>query len=143
MLRLFALDIAADRAASLTGLNHKTTAAPCRLPRLRMAELAQQGCPLRGQVELDKSYLGPARHRGRFGLGKGRGVKGQVPVFGILERGRRVHCQIVKNCSKTTLLAIIEGRAELSAGITTDGLRSYEGLVEAGFNRHHRINKHW
>ena len=66
-----------------------------------------------------------------------------MPVFGILERGGRVHCQIVKNCSKTTLLAIIEGRVELSAEVVTDGFRSYDGLVEAGFKRHHRINKYW
>jgi len=32
---------------------------------------------------------------------------------------------------------------ELSAENTTDGFRSYDGLVEAGFARHHRINKYW
>ena len=41
LLRLFALDITADRAAALTGLNHKTAAAIFHLLRLRMAELAQ------------------------------------------------------------------------------------------------------
>ena len=143
LLRLFALDITADRAAVLTGLNHKTAAALYGLLRLRMAELAQQDCPFRGQVELDESYFGPTRQRGKPGLGKGRGVKGKVPVFGIPERGGRVHCQIVKNCSKTTLLDIIEGRVELSAEVVTDGFRSYDGLVEAGFKRHHRINKYW
>ncbi|TYB80771.1 IS1595 family transposase, partial [Maritimibacter fusiformis] len=136
----FALDITADRAAALTGLNHKTAAAIYSLLRARMAELAQEGCPFRGQVELDESYFGPTRQRGRPGLGKGRGVRGKVPVFGILERGGRVHCQIVKNCSKATLLAIVEGHVELSAELVTDGFRSYDGLVEAGFKRHHRIN---
>lgn len=66
-----------------------------------------------------------------------------MPVFGILERGGRVRCQIVKNCSKAAVLAIIEGRLELLAEIVTDGFRSYDGLVEAGFKRHHRINKYW
>ena len=142
LLRVFTLDITADRAAVLTGLNHKTAAAIYTLLRLRMAELAQEDCPFRGRVELDESYFGPSRQRGKPGLGKGRGVRGKVPVFGILERGGRVHCQIVKNCSKGTLLAIMEGRVELSAEITTDGFRSYDGLVEAGFARHHRINKY-
>lgn len=64
-------------------------------------------------------------------------------MFGILERGGHVHCQIVKTCSRSTLLAIIEGRVHLSADITTDGFRSYDGLVEAGFSRHHRINKYY
>ncbi len=66
-----------------------------------------------------------------------------MPVFGILERGGRVHCQIVKNCSKAKLQAIIEGRVEPSAEITSDEFRSYDGLVEAGFARHHRINKYY
>ena len=139
LTHLFALDITADRAAALTGLSHNTTAALYTLLRLRMAELAVIGCPFRGQVELDESYFGPTRTRGH----KGRGNPRKVPVFGILERGGKVHCQVVKNCSKTTLAAIIEGRVEFSAEITTDGFRSYDGLVEAGFKRHHRINKYY
>ena len=139
LLRLFALDITADRAAVLTGLNHKTAAALYTLLRLRMAELAQIDCPFRGQVELDESYFGPARTHGH----KGRGNPRKVPVFGILERGGRVHCQIVKNCSRSTLQAIVEGRVHLSAEITTDGFRSYDGLIAAGFSQHHRINKYY
>lgn len=139
LLRVFAADITADRAALLTGLNHKTAVDIYRLLRLRMAELAQADCPFRGLVEIDESYFGPTRTRGH----KGRGNPRKVPVFGILERGGRVHCQIVGNCSKTTLQAIIEGRVELSAEITTDGFKSYDGLVEAGFSKHHRINKYY
>ena len=139
LLRLFAVDITADRAAVLTGLHHNTTLALYRLLRGRMAELAVADCPFRGQVELDESYFGPARTRGH----RGRGNPRKVPVFGILERGGRVHCQIVKNCSKATLTAIIEGRVEVSADISTDGFRGYAGLVEAGFRRHHRINKYY
>ena len=139
LLRMFAADITADRAAVLTGLNHKTAVDIYRLLRLRMAELAQADCPFRGVVEIDESYFGPTRTRGH----KGRGNPRKVPVFGILERGGRVHCQIVRNCSKTTLQAIIGGRVELSAEITTDGFKSYDGLVEAGFSKHHRINKYY
>jgi hypothetical protein len=39
-LRLFTLDISADRAAVLTGLNHKTAAALYGLLRRRIAELS-------------------------------------------------------------------------------------------------------
>ena len=138
LLRLFATDITADRAAILTGLHHNTTLTLYRLLRLRMAELAQASCPFRGVVEIDESYFGPARQRGQ----PGRGAARKTPVFGNLERGGRVHCQIVRNCSKSTLQSIIEGRVELSAEVPTDGFRSYDGLVEAGFSRHHRINKY-
>lgn len=138
LLRLFALDITADRAAELTGLHHNSTLALYRLLRLRMAEMAREGCPFRGQVEIDESYFGPARVRGQRGRGAGR----KTPVFGILERGGRVHCQIVKNCSKATLTAILQGRVTPQAEITSDGFPAYHGLVEAGFSRHHRIDKY-
>jgi transposase len=137
LLRLFSLDITADRAAVLTGLNHKTAVALYRLLRLRMAELALRECPFHGHVEIDESYFGPTRQRGQTGRAAAR----KTPVFGILERGGRVHCQIVKNCSRATLQAIIAGRVELSAEISSDGFRSYDGLVEAGFSKHHRITK--
>ena len=139
LVRVFALDITADRAAALTGLNHKTATAIYIPLRERMAGLAQADCPFRGVVELDESYFGPTRTRGH----KGRGNPRKVPVFGLLERGGRVHCQIVKNCSKATLQAIVSGRVELSAEVTTDGFRSYDGLVAAGFSTHHRINKYY
>jgi transposase-like protein len=93
LLRVFALDITADRAAELVGVNHKTAAALFRLLRLRMADLGRASCPFHGVVEVDESYFGPARVRGQRGRGAGR----KTPVFGILERGGRVHCQIVNN----------------------------------------------
>ena len=139
LLRLFALDITADRAADLTGLHHNTTLALYRRLRARMAELAVADCPFHGQVEVDESYFGPARQRGW----PGRGAARKTPVFGILERGGRVHCQIVKNCSKATLQAIVEGRVHLSAEIASDAFRSYDGLVEAGFRSHHRLRKYY
>ena len=88
LVRVFALDITADRAAALTSLNHKTATAIYILLRERMAELAQADCPFRGVVERDESYFGPTRTRGH----KGRGNPRKVPVFGLLERGGRVHC---------------------------------------------------
>lgn len=79
--------------------------ATARYTFLRLAELAREGCPLRGQVEVDESYLGPTRDRGQ----KDRANPRKVPVFGVLEPGGRVHCRIVRNLSRTTLQAIIEG----------------------------------
>lgn len=119
-------------------LNHNTTLALYRLLRCRMAELAQLGCSFHDKVEIDESYFGPACVRGV----RGRGARRKTPAFSILKRGGRVHCQIVRNCSKSTVMAIIEGRVATQAVITTDGFASYDGLVEAGFARHHRINKY-
>jgi len=103
-----------------------------------MAQLALAECSFLGDVEVDESYFGPSQVRGQ----PGRGADRETPVFGILERDGRVHSQIVRYCSKSTLQAIIEGRVDLSATINSEGFRSYDGLMEAGFRRHHGIN-HW
>ena len=136
LLRLFCADLTADAASGLVGINRKTALAIFGLLRARMAELAQQGCPFRGEIEVDESFFGATRVRGKPGRGAGR----KTPVFGMLERGGRVHVQIVKNCSKPTLQAILKGHAHPSSHIHSDGFRGYDGLVEAGFARHHRIN---
>ena len=65
-----------------------------------------------------------------------------MPVFGIHGRGGCLHCQIVKNCPKTTLKAIVEGRVSLSTGVTPGGSSGQDGLVEAGVARHPRINEY-
>jgi transposase-like protein len=68
LLRVFALNITADRAAELVGVTHKTTAAVFRLLRLHMADLARTRCPFHGVIEADESYFGPARVRGGAGV---------------------------------------------------------------------------
>ena len=138
LARLFAVDITADRAAELTVVNHKTAPAYFHLLLLRVAQLEREGCPFRGEVEVDESCFGPARAKGQ----PGRGAAKKTPVFGVLRRGGSVHCQIVAYCSKTRLQALIAGQAHVSASNTTEGFRSCDGPVEAGFPRHHRINKY-
>jgi transposase len=135
VLKYFCADLTAVQAAELGGLNRKTALRLYTLFRERMARLAASECPFEGEVEVDESYFGANRVRGRRGRGAGK----KIPVFGILERGGRVHTQIVRNCSKTTLQAIILGKIDFSADIHSDGWRAYDGLVEAGFAKHHRI----
>ena len=56
-----------------------------------------------GVVEIDESYFGPARLRGRPGPRKrGRGTLRQ-PVFGVFERDGGVYTEIVPDCSAASL----------------------------------------
>ena len=138
VLRCFCADLTAAQTTELCGLNRKTVLRLYTLFRRRIALLATDECPFAGEVEVDESYFGAHRVRGRRGRGAGR----KTPVFGILERGGRVHTQIVRNCSKATLQAIILGRIHPAASIHSDAWAGYDGLVEAGFARHHRIRHH-
>ena len=55
--------------------------------------------PLFGIVEIDESFFGAQRVKGR----RGRGACGKTIVFGIFERQGQVYTEIVPDCSKPTL----------------------------------------
>jgi len=58
--------------------------------------------------------FGARRVRGK----KGRGTGGKTIVFGILERHRKVHTEIVPNAAKKRLQAAIRGQVALEASST-------------------------
>ena len=87
-----------------------------------------------GEFELDESYFGAKRVKGK----RGRGAAGKTPVFGLLKRDGKVHIEIVKNCSREQLLPIIQGKILEGSTINTDGWKAYDGLVLNGYT-HHRV----
>jgi len=63
-----------------------------------------------GKIEVDESYFGARRIRGFHGKRKrGRGTNKQ-PVFGVFERAGRVYTEIIPDCKKATLQAVIKGK---------------------------------
>ena len=135
LLRLFALDLTASDAARLTGLSVRSV----NEVYLRLRRRLQSWCPvpaeLNGAVELDESYFGPRRVRGK----RGRGAGGKTIVFDLFKRGGQVYTEIVPDCSKKTLQDIIRGKIDVAAMVNTDGWRDYDGLVDVGFDRHFRV----
>ena len=87
-----------------------------------------------GEFELDESYFGSKRVRGK----RGRGAAGKTPVYGLLKRDGKVYVEIVKNCSKAELMPIIEGKILEGSTIHTDGWRAYDGLILNGYD-HYRV----
>src|SRR5574340_295686 len=89
-----------------------------------------------GEAEVDESYFGARRVRGFHGkLKRGRGTHKQ-PVFGIVKRNGHVYTEILPNCKKAILRAIIHGKVDPSAVIYSDKWRGYDGLVDVGFDKH-------
>ena len=135
LLRLFAVDLTASDTARLTGLSVRAVNAIYLLLRHRLRAWSPMPADLDGAVELDESYFGPRRVRGK----RGRGASGKTIVFGLFKRGGQVYTEIVPDCSKKTLQAIIRGKIDVAAMVNTDGWRDYDGLVDGGFDRHVRV----
>ena len=136
LTKYFSLDLDASKVASLTGLNRNTINRYLTLVRQRIAELCEQESPFQGEVEVDESYFGAKRVRGK----RGRGASGKTPVFGILQRGGKVYTEIVPDCAKATLQAIIRGKVDIQSVIHSDGWRGYNGLVDLGYKKHFRVH---
>ena len=64
----------------------------------------------------------------------------KTPVFGLLQRGGRVYTEIVPNCARKTLQAIIRGKVEPENVIHSDSWRGYNGLVDLGYKKHYRVH---
>jgi transposase-like protein len=141
IIRHFCLDITADKTALLVGLNRNTVNRWYGV--FRLAIFAWQRAEFErvvGEAEVDESYFGARRRLGFRGkLKRGRGTLKQ-PVFGLLKRGGRVYTEIVPNCRKATLQAIIRGRVAPGTVVYSDGWRAYDGLVDVGYDRHFRVN---
>jgi transposase-like protein len=101
-----------------------------------MAQACEIASPHKGAVEVDESYFGARRVRGK----RGRGAYGKTIVFGLLKRQGKVYTEIAPDCSRSTLQGIIRGHVEAVTIIHSDGWRGYDGLVDIGINKHFRVN---
>ena len=141
IIRHFCLDILADKTATLTGINRNTINRWYLVFRKAIyAWQHKEFVRIIGEAEIDESYFGAKRVRGFRGkLKRGRGTLKQ-PVFGVFKRNGRVYTEIVPNCSKPVLQAIIKGKVDPSTIIYSDGWRGYDGLVDVGYDKHFRVN---
>ena len=138
VVRAFSLDLTASQSARLTGVSIRSVNDIYLKIRRRLDEACRSHCPLtpfRGQVEVDESYFGPRRVRGK----RGRGAGGKTIVFGIFKRNGWVYTEIVPDCRQKTLQKAIRGQVSLSSVIHSDGWRGYDGLVDVGYEKHLRV----
>src|SRR5271165_4132975 len=113
LIRIFALDLTATEAAAVTGLSLRSVNTVYLKLRGQMARWCEAQNPLAGEVEVDESYFGPRRVRGK----RGRGAGGKTIVFGIFQRNGYVYTQIVPDCRRKTLRKAILGRISLESVI--------------------------
>lgn len=137
IIKYFALDLTAQKTALLTNLTRKSVNQIYLKIRNRVAEEAERASPFSNcEIEVDESYFGARRVRGK----RGRGAGSKQIVFGIYKRNGKVYTEIVPNAARRTLQNIIRGRVSLDSVIHSDGWRGYNGLVDVGYSKHYRVN---
>ena len=110
IIKYFALDLTANKTAQLCDLTHKSVKQIYLKIRQRIAQECERASQFSTcEVEVDESYFGAGRVRGK----RGRGASGKTIVFGIYKRNGCVFTEIVPNVQKKTLQAIIRGKVSL------------------------------
>ncbi len=136
IVKLFSLDLEADQTAKITGLSRNTINKYYKAFRERIAAICELNSPLTGEIEVDESYFGTRRVKGK----RGRGAYGKTIVFGLLKRKGKVYTEIVPDVKAVTLQALIRGRVDIDSVIHSDGWRGYDGLVDIGYDKHFRVH---
>ena len=135
IIRYFSLDFTTTNTANLTKISRNSVNKIYDKIRKRILLIAcGEQEKISGEFELDESYFGAKRVRGK----RGRGAAGKTPVFGLLKRDGKVFVQIVKNCTRAELMPIIQGKILEGSTINTDGWKAYDGLILNGYN-HYRV----
>ena len=134
IIKAFSNDLNALETASWTGVNRNTINRLFGLLRVRIAKISLDESATLGIFEVDESYFGAKRVRGK----RGRGAAGKTPVFGLLKRDGKVFITVVVNCTKDQLLPIIQGKVLEGSTIHSDGWKAYDGLILNGY-QHYRV----
>ncbi len=123
--------ISAKQIQRETGVTYKTA---WRMFKQVRTLLAETNPIFTGEVEIDETYIGGARHGTR-----GRGAQGKTPVVGIVQRQGKVMTKVVPNAKRSTVTPIINKNIAKKTIIYTDEFPTYDHLTYIGFN-HQRIN---
>lgn len=105
------------------------------LHKLRHAMVNSGREPLRGEVEVDDTWVGSTQ-AGLRGSRQLRGRKAALIVVAVEKRGRatgRARMAVIPDFRGGTLSAFLRQNVAPGSRVYTDGLKSFTGLEEAGF----------
>ena len=124
LLHYFSLEIPANKAAKDLNFGYQKVRNKYMQYREEIFSfLNQEYQKLSGEIECDESYFGGKRKGNR-----GRGARGKVKVFGMLERYKRIYTTIINDVSAETLMNEIKNNALKGSVFYTDTFRSYKSL---------------
>jgi transposase-like protein len=101
--------------------------------RRAMVNLVRE--PLRGEVEVDETWVGGTQ-AGLRGSRQLKGRKAALVIVAVEKRGRatgRIRMAVIADFKSATLTDFLKQNIAPGSTVYTDGLKSFTGLQEAGF----------
>lgn len=101
--------------------------------RRAMVNLARE--PLQGEIEVDDTWVGGTQ-AGLRGSRQLKGRKAALVLVAVEKRGRgtgRARMEVIPDFKSTTLIDFLKRNVASGTKVYTDGLKSFTGLQQAGF----------
>jgi len=98
IIQCFAQDLDTYTTAKITTISRRTVHDLYQKLRKYSVSLLENK-QFSGEVEVDESYFGARRIRGK----RGRGAGGKILILGILKRGGNVYTQIIPRATKANI----------------------------------------
>jgi transposase-like protein len=111
------------------------------LHKLRRATVNANREPLRGEVEVDDTWIG-GEQAGLRGSRQLKNRRAALVLVAVEKRGRasgRARMSVIPDFKGSTMLQFLTQNVAPGSTIYTDGLKSFTGLAEAGFKHVARI----
>ena len=137
LVRHFALDMSATDVARLTGLTRKTVTTIFLKIRRRIAQQCSRRSPFAtGRLKLDESHACTV-----CVCGRGCAQSNRTPVFALLSHDERVYTEMVPDCRKATLRALIRGRLPSGGANELNGWHGFDGLIDIDYGKPFRVGR--
>jgi len=137
--RCFASECSSSQTSKIILVNRKTSDRYFNFFRaliINQAIAERAEIDIKDGIEIDESYFGPTRQRGK----KGRGAYNKILVLGLRKRNSKVFTEVIPDATKREIMPIILKVVKSGSDIYTDGWRSYDALAVYGYN--HKKVKH-
>jgi transposase len=137
LVRHFSQDVSATDAARLTGLTRKTVTTIFLKIRRRLAQECSRQSPFRtGQLKPDASHACAV-----CVCGGGCAQSNRAPVFALLSHGGLVYTEMVPDCRKASLRALIRGRANPGGPQELNGWHGFDGLIDVDYGKPFKVTR--
>jgi transposase-like protein len=106
------------------------------LHKLRRAMVNVAREQLYGEVEVDETWVG-GEQAGLRGSRQLKGRRAALVLVAVEKRGRgsgRVRLKVIPDFKSKTIISFLNQNVSPGSTIYKDGLKSFEGLTDAGFN---------
>jgi transposase-like protein len=105
------------------------------LHKLRRAMVSATREPLRGEVEVDDTWIG-GEQAGLRGSRQLKNRRAALVLAAVEKRGKasgRARMSVIRDFKAATIIPVLTANVAAGSTIYTDGLKSFAGLSEAGF----------